>query len=72
MHVGTLKEILNDIDDDNMEVHLAIQPNWALEFGVDDAVVVDTEKGKVLYISQGNQLGYLESEAVRELGWGEE
>jgi hypothetical protein len=40
MTVGTLKEILQYVDDD-MEIRLAHQPSWPLEFTVSDAVVVD-------------------------------
>jgi len=40
MTVGELKEALEGLDDD-VEVHLAFQPNYPLEFECGQAVVVD-------------------------------
>lgn len=91
MTVGELKEILESLPDE-MEVRLAFQPSWPLEYTVDQAQVVDLnvpdpeeegpaddetqpvtpergEPDEVLYLAEGNQIGYLPEAATRGLGW---
>ena len=58
---------------EDVEVRLAQQPKWAFEYTIDEAVTVevenDDEKDKVVYLSEGSQLGYLPELAASELGW---
>ena len=61
--------------DNDVEVRLAQQPKWAFEYTIDEAVTIEVddedtdEKEKVVYLSEGSQIGYLNEDASRELGW---
>ena len=68
MKVSELKEILEHYDDD-MEVRFASQPNWPFEYSILDAVMVHVDEEDVIYLEEGQQLGYLPREAKEELGW---
>ena len=68
MTVSELKEILEHYDDD-MEVRFASQPNWPFEYSILDAVMVHVDEEDVIYLEEGQQLGYLSREAKEELGW---
>ena len=68
MTVSELKEILEYYDDD-MEVRFASQPNWPFEYSILDAVMVHVDEEDVIYLEEGQQLGYLSREAKEELGW---
>ena len=68
MTVNELKEILEFYDGD-MEVRFASQPNWPFEYSILDAVMVHVDEEDVIYLEQGQQLGYLPREAKEELGW---
>ena len=68
MTVSELKEILEHYDDD-MEVRFASQPNWPFEYSILDAVMVHVDEEDVIYLEEGQQLGYLPREAKEELGW---
>ena len=68
MTVSELKEILEHYDDD-MEVTFASQPNWPFEYSILDAVLVHVDEEDVIYLEQGEQLGYLHHKAKEELGW---
>tara|TARA_B100001123_G_scaffold322842_1_gene362296 strand:- start:1571 stop:1810 length:240 start_codon:yes stop_codon:yes gene_type:complete len=60
---------------EDVEVRLAQQPKWAFEYTIDEAVTIEVddedtdEKEKVVYLSEGSQIGYLNEDASRELGW---
>lgn len=65
---------------EDVEVLLAQQPKWAFEYSIDQAVFVAEEdeesdddrtppKNIKVYLSEGSQLGYLNPNAARELGW---
>ena len=60
---------------EDVEVRLAQQPKWAFEYTIDEAVTIEVddedtdEKEKVVYLSEGSQIGYLNEAASRELGW---
>lgn len=60
---------------EDVEVRLAQQPKWAFEYTIDEAVTVEVddvdtdEKEKIVYLGEGSQLGYLNEDASRELGW---
>ena len=66
---------------EDVEVRSAQQPKWAFEYSIDSAVTVcevedefddddrKAPKSVVVYLSEGSQLGYLNEDASRELGW---
>ena len=59
----------------DVEVRFASQPKWPFEYSIDTAVTVEVEdentdeKEKVVYLSEGTQLGYLNELARSEMGW---
>ena len=78
----TAKELIEELEyaisvngSNDVEVRLAQQPKWAFEYTIDSAVTIevenelDDEKDKVVYLSEGSQLGYLPELAASELGW---
>ncbi len=73
MTVAELIEELRFIDP-NAEVRLAQQPRWAFEYSIDAVVEVELDDDEddektVVYISEGEQLGYLPVEAKNRLYW---
>jgi len=77
MTVYALKQLLEDMDDD-AEIRYAHQPSWAFEYAIDDCVSVDPcdddpdaddDASPVVYLVEGNQLGYLPGHAAAEIGW---
>ena len=66
---------------DDVEVRTAQQPNWPFEYSIDAAVTIEGEdldevrdsvvgeKNVVVYLGEGSQIGYLNEDASRELGW---
>jgi hypothetical protein len=57
---------------DDVEVRTAQQPKWAFEYSIEQAVTVkhDEDDGEtIVYLGEGSQLGYLNEDASRELGW---
>ena len=60
---------------EDVEVRMAQQPKWAFEYSIDEAVTIEVddedtdEKEKIVYLGEGSQLGYLNEDAARELGW---
>jgi hypothetical protein len=73
----TARELIEELeyaisvnDGNDVEVRTAQQPKWAFEYSIDQAVTVEVgEKDKVVYLSEGSQLGYLSELASEELGW---
>jgi len=59
----------------DVEVRTAQQPKWAFEYSIEQAVTIEVEdentdeKEKVVYLSEGSQIGYLPELASSELGW---
>ena len=59
----------------DVEVRFASQPKWPFEYSIDTAVTIEVEdknsdeKEKIVYLSEGTQLGYLNEDAAREIGW---
>ena len=58
----------------DVEVLMAQHPKWAFEYTIDQAVMVkeddDEPGGEVkVYLGEGSQIGYLNEDASRELGW---
>jgi len=76
--INQLQELADEFGPDT-EVRLAQQPAWAFEYSVGDVAACtsdpDDEDGEepdapVVYISEGQQLGYLPGAAANTLGWG--
>ena len=59
----------------DVEVRFASQPKWPFEYSIDTAVTVEVEDKnsdeteKVVYLSEGTQLAYLNEKAREEIGW---
>jgi len=71
--VSDLLEELQQFDPD-AEVRLATQPGWPFEWSLSSrqpgpAVQIDLEGQPVVYLVEGEQLGYLPGSVSEELGW---
>lgn len=66
----TVKELIEQLSDMNpsAEIRLAIQPNYPLEFDVQDEIVQTEDESKV-FIGESRQIGYLEEEPRELLNW---
>jgi hypothetical protein len=64
MKVGYLIEELQYLNPD-MEVKIASQPNWPLEYSIGSV----SEVGGEVYLVEKTQLGYLSQEVCDEIGW---
>ena len=65
----------------DVEVLIAQQPSWPFEYTIEQAVMVADEvdedeeddrvppKNMKVYLGEGSQIGYLNENASRELGW---
>jgi len=72
MNARELMDILEQRDDEDlysMEVHLAQQPAWPLEFEAFGAEIIKVEGKDVLYIKEGNPVGYLPQEVCNTILW---
>ena len=73
----TLRDLLDELEDmateygDDAEVRLAHQPRWPFEYSVADVAATEGDAGAVVYLGEGNQLGYLPHKAAVALGWAE-
>jgi hypothetical protein len=68
----TVAELLAELQDLDPEapVRLAQQPAWPFEWSVAAvACIEDAEAGEVVYLVEGDQLGYLPTAAAEQLGW---
>ena len=77
----TARELIEELEyaierngNQDVEVLMAQQPKWAFEYTIDQAVMVkgdDHEPGGVvkIYLGESSQVGYLNEDASRELGW---
>lgn len=77
MRVSELLELLQSIadeyPDEDPEVRLAMQPQWAFEYSIHSVTPVSLEDPEgegapVVYLSEGVQLGYLPG-AAQEAVW---
>jgi hypothetical protein len=72
----TVEELLEELGgcDPAAEVRIAQQPAWPFEYALDTAqavVAVDLDDSQpVVYLVEGQQLGYLPTQAADRLGWG--
>ena len=67
----TVRDILNALDglDPETEVRFAFQPNYPLEYSIDGIVEVNIDGEEIIYLGQGEQIGYLQEEVVHALSW---
>lgn len=72
----TVSDLIRELEqyDPDVEVRLAIQPNYPFEYSISSyncpvAEVMDDNGNYTLYIVQGEQLGYLSQEATEACGW---
>jgi hypothetical protein len=76
LRIGELLEVLQELVDEHgpeTEIRLAHQPQWAFEYSLDpDLGVVENDDGStVIYLAEGQQLGYLPHTAAVAVGWAE-
>ncbi len=73
MTVRDLLDILDGLDDD-IEVRVAHQPRWAFEYALTGGAVMETceENAGILYLAEGEQIGYLPQAAAVAIGWADE
>ena len=81
MNIRDLIEELEMIADENddgqeIEVRFASQPSWPFEYSIDGIVIApkfddqDNDTGQtIVYLGEGQQLGYLPIVVKNELGW---
>jgi len=79
--IMTAQELIEELEyaierngNQDVEVLIAQQPSWPFEYTIDQAVMVkdDNEEpggGLKVYLGEGSQIGYLNEDASRELGW---
>lgn len=63
-----LQSIVDECPDEDPEVRLAMQPQWAFEYSIHSVTPIYLEDHRggetpVVYLSEGRQLGYLPVEA---------
>ena len=77
MNINELIEQLQEIAEvsPNAEVRYAAAPNWPMEYSIGNELTL-VDKGSsavggedVVYISERDQIGYLDGEAVDANGW---
>ncbi len=73
MTVEELMELLEQFPPE-AEVRIAQQPSWPFEYSIHDVAAVpeddDTKcEDVVVYIVEGQQLGYLPGDITQEIGW---
>lgn len=76
-----LRELIEELEDlaeefgDEADVRLAIQPRWAFQHSIAQAIGVRLrehgEAQPVIYLGEGNQIGYLPHAPAVALGWAE-
>lgn len=69
----TLQSIADEYPDEDPEVRLAMQPQWAFEYSIHSVTPVSLEDRQgeefpVVYLSEGVQLGYLPG-AAKDAVW---
>ncbi len=80
MTVRELRHLLFEVKNQDAEVRIATQPSWPFENTVGDVVEVIRDSDEVddcgpgtdlsvVYIGEGEQIGYLPESAKTELSW---
>ena len=72
----TVRELIEELRlaDQDAKVRFASQPSWPFEYsiyGVVQTTVKDIRDNEedIVYLEEGEQVGYLPKEAKEELGW---
>jgi hypothetical protein len=75
MKLYELMDLLKDLPEDT-EVRFAHQPSWPFELSISEVVMTgesDDDEGQdsppVVYLVEGQQLGYLPGEVSSAIGW---
>jgi hypothetical protein len=69
--IAALEELRADVGGD-ADVRFAAQPRWAFEYAIASEVVGVVgagDGGAVVYLAEGQQLGYLPGPAAVAIGW---
>ena len=69
--IAELEAIQDDYPDEDPEVRLATQPQWAFEYSIHSISCLEGLEGEdapVVYLSEGVQLGYL-PRAAQDAAW---
>jgi hypothetical protein len=72
----TVGELIHELKymDEGATVRFASQPSWPFEYSIDGVIqttvkdIRDNEED-IVYLEEGEQVGYLPTEAKDELGW---
>ncbi|MBC8638253.1 hypothetical protein IAG25_15635 [Caballeronia sp. EK] len=51
------------------EVRFAHQPSWPLEYKIGQVAELLTDDGFMVYLAEGEQVGYLPGQVTESLGW---
>jgi hypothetical protein len=51
------------------QVRFAHQPSWPMEYRIGNVVEVLTDDGFMVYLGEGEQVGYLPASVTESLGW---
>ncbi|MDP3453210.1 MAG: hypothetical protein Q8R90_09670 [Bacteroidales bacterium] len=73
----TVQQLIEELEGMNpeAEVRFASQPSWPFEYSIDSVAVsnpeaeFDFEPAEVVYLVEGNQIGYLPGHVKEEIGW---
>lgn len=67
----TVQELIEELRlmDQDATVRFASQPSWPFEYSIYGVVQTTVKDQEMVYLEEGQQVGYLPSEAKEELGW---
>ncbi len=71
----TVDELIQELKymDGDATVRFASQPSWPFEYSINGVIQTTVqhrdEEEDVVYLEEGQQIGYLPKEAKEELGW---
>ena len=67
----TVEELIEELKymDKDATVRFASQPSWPFEYSIYGVVQTTVKDQEMVYLEEGQQVGYLPAEAKEELGW---
>jgi hypothetical protein len=67
----TVQDLIDSLEgmDPEAEVRFASQPNYPFEYSIYGVIETEIEGETIVYLEEGNQIGYLPKEAKEDLGW---
>ncbi|WP_213232763.1 hypothetical protein [Caballeronia sp. NK8] len=68
MTAAELIEILEGVPP-SAQVRFAHQPSWPMECRIGNVIEVLTDEGFMVYLGEGEQVGYLPGHVTESLGW---